>query len=369
MLTFAALLLVACEKERKADIADVLQNFATHSDKIVKVEYKIQRIDTSVQGKVLNHTGVALIEKDKTDELFGLSFYGKRDDVPKEYIYDKGIGFEVSREEKSYRMENRPRGFLGSPGGQMILQNLFAPDSVYKSISLAETEKRYLIKYEFADDTVYNLTDIVKTVELRKGDFFPVKIALTSTVLGNRTSTQFILSDIRTNGQVPNSIKNYKSEFSAYDVIQPKERQPNRLLQKMLPEIRLPKLSDKTEIVELPFEKLTLIDFWEVWCGPCIASFPKVEHLKNAYATKLEVVGIVSEDSESAIRLIEKKGTTFLNLIGNDELKEKFTVDSYPRYFLVDKNGIVQKEYIGFSDKIEEDVIKLLGSIHAHDIN
>ena len=74
----------------------------------------------------------------------------------------------------------------------------------------------------------------------------------------------------------------------------------------------------------------------------------------------MNIIGIVSEDEENAIKLIKKKGTTFQNLIGNDELKKTFRVDSWPRYFLVDNSGIVRKEYFGFSEQIEEDIKEMI---------
>jgi hypothetical protein len=35
---------------------------------------------------------------------------------------------------------------------------------------------------------------------------------------------------------------------------------------------------------------------------------------------------------------------------------KEFSIDSWPGYFLVDKNGIIRKEYFGFSDQIEKDI-------------
>lgn len=361
IIILTLVLFYSCKEETKIDEKYVIAQFQENADKINSLEYRIQRIDTFAQdGTVWNNTGVALIEKDKKDKIFGFSFYGKRDDVPKEYIYDAGNGFEISKENKTYEIEPGHFGFIGSPGGQMVHQNIFKLDTVYKNISLEETENSYLLKYEFENDTVYNVSDRIKVFELNKTNFFPIQIKQTSSNLGNKSVSQANFSEIKINEEVKSSIKELKQNFKDYAIIQPEERLPNELLSKKLPLLELPDLFDNNNIVKVNSDKLTLIDFWEVWCGPCIASFPKVENLKNKYSSELNVIGIVSEDEENAIKLIKKKRTTFQNLIGNDELKKTFRVDSWPRYFLVDNDGIVQKEYFGFSEQIEADIKNII---------
>lgn len=69
---------------------------------------------------------------------------------------------------------------------------------------------------------------------------------------------------------------------------------------------------------------------------------------------------MVSEDIDNAKKLVTTKGTTFLNLIGDDELEQKFSVNSWSRYFLVDHKGIILKEYFGFSEKIENDIKNII---------
>jgi len=355
LLTIA--IFCSCKEEIKIDANYVIAKFQDNADKINSLEYRMQRIDTFAQGgTVWNNTGVALIEKDKSDDIFGFSFYGKRDDIDKEYIYDDGNGFEISKTAKTYEVEPRNFGFIGSPGGQMVHLNIFRLDSVYKKVSLLEMENSYLLSFEFENDTVYNVSDIIKIYELNKTDFFPIQIKQTSNQLGNKSVSIAKFSDVKINENVTNSIKNLKQGFQNYTIIQPEKGKPNKLLTKKLPSLELPDLFNKDKIVKVNSNKLTLIDFWEVWCGPCIASFPEVENLKNKFPSELNVFGIVSEDYENAIKLVKEKRTTFQNLIGNNKLEKAFSVNSWPRYFLVDKNGIVQKEYFGFSEKIEQDI-------------
>ncbi len=351
--------IASCKKEKK-DFEYVTSKFKEHSNNIERVEYNAQVIDTFPGEVVWNNKGYALIEKDITDNIFGFSFYGKRNDVAKEYIYDKGNGFEISKKDKTFEIDKGNFGFIGSPGGQMVSRQIFYLDSIHKSAELIESIDKYILKYEFEDDTIYNVKKIVKIIELNKNNFFPTKVTRTSERLGNKVVHQMILRDVKINNEVVNSIQDYKTKIQDFKIIQEQKREANKILKNKFPVINLPKLLFENEIVNLQTDKLTLIDFWEVWCSPCISSFPKVERLKNKYSDKLQVIGIVSEDKENAIKLIEEKETTFLNLFGTKDLLDEYSVNSYPRYFLIDKKGIVQKEYFGFSEQIEKDIKEMM---------
>jgi cytochrome c biogenesis protein CcmG/thiol:disulfide interchange protein DsbE len=50
----------------------------------------------------------------------------------------------------------------------------------------------------------------------------------------------------------------------------------------------------------LPKDSVILVDFWASWCGPCLRSFPAMEELSKAYASKGLIIVAVNVD--------EKKG-------------------------------------------------------------
>jgi thiol-disulfide isomerase/thioredoxin len=178
---------------------------------------------------------------------------------------------------------------------------------------------------------------------------------------GENAVQQVLLSNVAINNDVENSIANYKEEFTAFEMIPEKPGELNKILNSKLAPISLPNvLNGENETVKFLSDKITLIDFWEVWCGPCIESFPKVEKIKNTYSDRLQVIGMVTEDKETAIKLMGKKGITFLNLFASKDYLEKFNVKGYPSYFLIDNKGIVQKEYFRFSGQIEADIKSLI---------
>jgi thiol-disulfide isomerase/thioredoxin len=365
LVLITAVLLIYCKKEQKVDVEYVTNKFKEYAAKREKVAYNIQKIDSFANSeKVSIKTGFAFIDKNSSDETLGLSFYSKTDDNPTAYVYDKGTRYLISKSDKTYEAEERTADdAIVRPGGRLIVTQVFHLDTVYyKSVSLSRTDKNYVLKYKYRDQPTYNITNTEVTVELTKDNFFPVKITQTENMIGNRSFNQIILSNIKINEETKNSIENYKSEFKDFKLVQPEKevQQSNPLLNNELPKINLSDLFNPNETISLPFNSLTLIDFWEVWCGPCIASFPKVENLKNKYAAQLKVIGIVTEDIEKAKELVKLKKTTYQNLIGNEALKKTFSVNSWPRYLLVDSNGILIKEYFGFSEQIEKDIKELI---------
>ncbi|OZV66127.1 TlpA family protein disulfide reductase [Winogradskyella aurantia] len=353
IIFLTSILFINCKKQQEINIEFLSEKFNESVEKIDRVQYNVENIMTFSDGNVWDNKGFAILEKKPSDTIFGFSFYGIRNDINKSSIYKDGIGFQISNEKNNFRQEKGGLHFLGSPGGQMVYKDFFKLETDYKNVQVSETENSFIIEYKFEDDLKNKITEKTKTLELDKNTFLPKKVTTSlQPDFGSKQSTVFIFKNLE--------INEYIQDLNQLELIKEKQSKPNPLLKKSLPEISLINLFNEKETIKIKNEKLTLIDFWEVWCGWCIKSFPDVEKIKNNYENDLTVIGIVSQDIENARKLVEKKETTFLNLIGNNELNKTFSVNSWPRYFLIDKNGIIQKEYHGFSDQIEKDINELI---------
>ncbi len=92
--------------------------------------------------------------------------------------------------------------------------------------------------------------------------------------------------------------------------------------------------------------KLTYIDYWASWCGPCRAEMPHSKRLEEKYAGKGINFIYISTDQDltawkiatNQIGLSESK--SYLLLEGdNSTLSKKYKISSIPRYMIMDSKG------------------------------
>jgi thiol-disulfide isomerase/thioredoxin len=109
--------------------------------------------------------------------------------------------------------------------------------------------------------------------------------------------------------------------------------------------------------------KYVYLDFWAVWCSPCRQEIPNLKDLyKKTDKSKFEIVGIVGESSEDALRkVITNDSITWPQILSTEvnKIKEDYGVTGYPTTFLLDPDGfIIAKGLRG--KELEDRVLDLL---------
>ena len=112
---------------------------------------------------------------------------------------------------------------------------------------------------------------------------------------------------------------------------------------------------EDVSIYDLASEKdMVLIDVWASWCGPCIAAFPELKELHDAYSDKnFEIVGISIDNNVEAwsegvethtlpwVQLAELKDTD-----NGSPVATSLGATSIPKTFLIDSQGCIYRKDI-----------------------
>ncbi len=100
--------------------------------------------------------------------------------------------------------------------------------------------------------------------------------------------------------------------------------------------------------------KITMINIWASWCGPCQSELPALERLSAELNDMgCGLIGILDDgDTDdgraSAASIMEALGITYPVLISNSSIREQLTFRYYPTTFFVDSEGrLVGEPIIG----------------------
>lgn len=100
--------------------------------------------------------------------------------------------------------------------------------------------------------------------------------------------------------------------------------------------------------------KVTMVNVWGTFCGPCIDEMPEIEAISQEYAEQgVAVVGLVcdvTEEDDSCLQdafdIIGDTGVTYTNLYWTEEMESQMAVEAIPTTIFVDKEGTVLGEAI-----------------------
>src|SRR5260370_33893673 len=132
------------------------------------------------------------------------------------------------------------------------------------------------------------------------------------------------------------------------------------------PDFKLNGLDGKALTLAGSRGKVTLLNFWATWCGPCQAEIPDLIALQQKYKDQLQIIGlIVDEDDASAVKqVVAETQINYPVAMTPPEVRIQYGgISALPTSFVLDAQGRIVQKHEGLRDPAlyETEIRALLG--------
>ena len=111
---------------------------------------------------------------------------------------------------------------------------------------------------------------------------------------------------------------------------------------------------------------VVILDFWATWCPPCRESIPHLGELHRKYGKQgLVIIGMsMDEGGERTVKeYAERHKILYPIVMTSAKIGSDYGVRALPALYIIDRNGLVREQVLGFSDqagRVIEDLVKKL---------
>ena len=109
--------------------------------------------------------------------------------------------------------------------------------------------------------------------------------------------------------------------------------------------------------------KTVVLNFWATWCPPCVEEMPSLLQMQQRMKDKGVVVLAVSldEDESAYHKFLRDHGVNVIT-VRDPALKSSdlYGTFKYPETYIIDRNGVLQRKFIGAVDWNQPEVVDFL---------
>jgi len=107
--------------------------------------------------------------------------------------------------------------------------------------------------------------------------------------------------------------------------------------------------------------KVVLIDFWATWCPPCRETIPEISELAERYRNRdVVVLGLSMEDFHKVERFWAQYRPAYAAVVVDKSVFRDYRVQGIPTLFLVDQQGAIRHQEVGFSPKMKARLAEII---------
>jgi cytochrome c biogenesis protein CcmG, thiol:disulfide interchange protein DsbE len=112
--------------------------------------------------------------------------------------------------------------------------------------------------------------------------------------------------------------------------------------------------------------QVVVLNFWATWCPPCVEEMPSLVEMQRRMKAKGVTVLAVSMDvDEGAYKQFVKDHNVNLLTVRDPDQKSNtlYGTFKFPETYIIDRNGVMQRKFIGAVDWTEPEITDFLGKL------
>jgi peroxiredoxin len=123
------------------------------------------------------------------------------------------------------------------------------------------------------------------------------------------------------------------------DYIKADEKNRKKLKKSGIDELTLRDIKGEVHSLETLKDKIILIDFWFINCGPCIKEIPDLNKLKAEFEMdEVEWFAVTYDPKEKVERFLERLKFDYTIVPDSKHLTDRFDIRFYPTTLIIDEN-------------------------------
>jgi peroxiredoxin len=110
--------------------------------------------------------------------------------------------------------------------------------------------------------------------------------------------------------------------------------------------------------------QVVLLNFWATWCGPCLEEMPSLLTLHHQQPNLVILAVSIDEDPDAYSRFIARHHVDLITVRDPEETAARlYHTDMWPETYLIDRNGIIRRKFVGPQDWTSPEIFSYLKSL------